>query len=224
VSRLKLFGIGCVALLIAKCELGATDRIGPSTQRLLLREEPDRIVLAWSGPISEPMRDHIVTAIDKYRTDNRRLVIALNSPGGSIAYGREVIEAIRKASHMRPIETLVEKGGVCASMCVPIYLIGNTRTADPGAYFMFHEASLELSKGDEISKVDRETISPIRKTLESLATDDLFLRDIGAQRVDARWLTKMRTKITDREIWLTGQQLVEEGSGVVDALVPKAPM
>ena len=29
----------------------------------------------------------------------------------------------------------------------------------------------------------------------------------------------MRTKITDREIWLTGRQLVDEGSGVVDALV-----
>ena len=31
----------------------------------------------------------------------------------------------------------------------------------------------------------------------------------------------MRTKITHREIWLTGRQLVEEGSGVVDELVPK---
>jgi ATP-dependent protease ClpP protease subunit len=166
------------------------------------------------------MRDRIVTAIDKYKADKRRLVIALNSPGGSIAHGREVMEVIRKASQVRPIDTLVERGGVCASMCVPIYLIGATRAADPGAHFMFHEASLALPEGKEIGNIDRETIAPIRKTIEGLATDDLFLRDIGTQRVNARWLTMMRTKITDREIWLTGRQLVDEGSGVVDALVP----
>jgi ATP-dependent protease ClpP protease subunit len=215
-----LFGVCCVALLIAWWQLGAT-AVTPSTQTLTVREEPSRVVLAWSGPISEPMRDRIVTAIDKYKADKRHLVIAFNSPGGSIAHGREVLEAIRKASRVRPIDTLVEKGGVCASMCVPIYLIGATRTADPGAHFMFHEASLELPEGKEISKIDRETIAPIRKTIESLATDDLFLRDIGTQRVDARWLTNMRTKITHREIWLTGRQLVDEGSGVIDALVTK---
>ena len=219
-SGLKLFGICCVALVIAKWQLGATAAIGPTTQRLTVREEPSRVVLAWSGPISEPMRDHFVTAIDKYKADRRHLVISLNSPGGSIAHGREVMEAIRNAAHVRPIDTLVEKGGVCASMCVPIYLIGKTRTADPGAYFMFHEASLELPKGKEIGKIDQE-ILPIRKTIETLATDDLFLRDIGTQRVDARWLTNMRSKITQREIWLTGRQLVEEGSGVIDALVPR---
>ena len=199
-SRLMLFGVCCVALLIAKWEFGATARIGPSTQTLTVREEPSRVVLAWSGPISDLMRAHIVTAI---------------------AHGREVMEAIRKALRGHPIDTLVEKGGVCASMCVPIYLIGTTRTADPGAHFMFHEASLVLPEGKEISKIDREAISPVRKTIESLATDDLFQRDIGTQRVDARWLTSMRTKITHREIWLTGRQLVEEGSGVVDELVPK---
>ena len=141
-----LFGVCCVALLIAKWEFGATARIGPSTQTLTVREEPSRVVLAWSGPISDPMRDHIVTAIDKYKADQRHLVIALNSPGGSIAHGREVMEAIRKALRVHPIDTLVEKGGVCASMCVPIYLIGTTRTADPGAHFMFHEASLVLPR------------------------------------------------------------------------------
>jgi len=118
VSRLMLFGVCCVALLIAKWEFGATARIGPSTQTLTVREEPSRVVLAWSGPISDPMRDHIVTAIDKYKADQRHLVIALNSPGGSIAHGREVMEAIRKALRVHPIDTLVEKAGVCASMCL----------------------------------------------------------------------------------------------------------
>lgn len=220
-SRLKLFAACCVALLIVKWEFGATAGIRPTTQTLTVREEPSRVVLAWSGPISAPMRDRIVTAIDRYKADKRPLVLSLNSPGGSIAHGREVMEAVRKASQVRPIDTVIEKGGVCASMCVPIYLIGKTRSADPGAHFMFHEASLAIPEGKEISKMDRKTISPVRKTIESLATDDLFLRDIGTQRVDARWLANMRTKITGRDIWLTGRQLVEEHSGVVDALVPK---
>jgi ATP-dependent protease ClpP protease subunit len=220
VSRLKLFGIGCVVLLIAKCEWGATARIEPSTQKLAVHEEPNRVVLAWSGPISEPMRDQIANAIHQFVADKRQLVIALNSPGGSIAHGREVMEAIRKASHVRSIDTLVEKGSVCASMCVPIYLIGATRTADAGARFMFHEASLKFPEGKDISKIDRETSAPIRKTLESLATDELFRRDIGTHRVGAQWLTDMRIKVTHGDIWLTGQQLVDEDSGVVDTLIP----
>ena len=151
-SRLKLFGVCCVGLLIAKWSWAPPPASGRPPKSWPSTKKRNRVVLAWSGPISAPMRDHIVAAIDKYKADTRHLVIALNSPGGSIAHGREVMEAIRKASRVRPIDTLVEKGGVCASMCVPIYLIGATRTADPGAYFMFHEASLRSPKAKKAAR------------------------------------------------------------------------
>jgi ATP-dependent protease ClpP protease subunit len=218
-SRFNLICICGLMSLIAVLESRATTGIGPSTQNLEVRDEPGRVVLSWSGPISQPMRDRVVAAIDRYKADTRRLVIALNSPGGSIAHGREVIAAIREASHRRPIDTLVEDGGVCASMCVPIYLIGAVRIAHPAAHFMFHEAGLDLPAGNDVSKGELERSASARKAIENLATDDLFQRDIATQRVNARWLAEMRTKIIRHEIWLTGRQLVSERSGVVDALV-----
>jgi hypothetical protein len=109
-------------------------------------------------------------------------------------------------------------------MCVPIYLLGNTRTADAGAYFMFHLASLDMSKLERLGKINPDAFLPIRQTLEKLATDDLFIRDIGVQRVSTQWLMGMRLKIADKERWVTAQQLMDERSGVVDALVTRKVM
>jgi ATP-dependent protease ClpP protease subunit len=148
-------------------------------------------------------------------------VIALNSPGGSIAYGRTVAAAIHNGSQEHLINTLLEQGGVCASMCVPVYLAGAERLAHPGARFMFHMASVNpadraTAQGDEVA------VSQYRKVIETLATDDLHENDIGTHRVNAAWLAQMRTRIDRRDVWVTGQQLVDEGSGIVDKLVSEA--
>ena len=220
-SGLKILGICCLALLIGKCELAPRSAIGTATQTLVVREEPDRIVLAWNGPIQEPMRDDIAAALRKLAADPRRVVITLNSPGGSLGHGREVMAAIREAARRRPIDTRVEDGGVCASMCVPIYLLGAEREADPDAHFLFHEAKLDPSA--ELKAVPGKPIDDsLRKTLETLVTADLFENDIGGQRVNAQWLNQMMTRIKGRDVWVSGQQLVDEGSGVVDALVRTA--
>ena len=59
---------------------------------------------------------------------------------------------------MRGIDTLVQKAGVCASMCVPIYLSATQRMADPEARFMFHEASLN---GSVKQRINRQALSEI---------------------------------------------------------------
>jgi ATP-dependent protease ClpP protease subunit len=89
------------------------------------------------------MSERIAAAFDRYKADRRRLILILNSPGGSIEQGRKVVAAIRARD--RAIDALVQKAGVCASMCVPIFLAGAERMADPEAYFMFHQASLNNS-------------------------------------------------------------------------------
>ena len=121
-----------------------------SRQALTINEEPDRIVLGWSGPVQEPMSERVAAALDRYKADQRRLVLILNSPGGSIEHGRKVVAAIRTQD--RAIDTLVQKAGVCASMCVPIFLAGTQRMADPEAYFMFHQASVNSSAWDNIKR------------------------------------------------------------------------
>jgi ATP-dependent protease ClpP protease subunit len=219
----KVLGWICGILLFwAYFQLPSGSEDVASRQTLSISEEPNRIVLGWSGPVQEPMSERVAAAIDRYKADRRRLVLILNSPGGSIEHGRKVVAAIRARG--RAIDTLVQKAGVCASMCVPIFLAGHERMADPEAYFMFHEASLNSSvrqntKRQELSDSEKVLVSQAVKTIETHVTDELFRSDIGIRGVNMAWLARMREKISGHDIWMSGQQLVDEGSGIVDGLI-----
>jgi len=223
VSLLKIVaGVGGILLFWATFQLPSGSGDVASRQILSISEEPDRIVLGWSGPVQEPMSERIAAALDRYKADRRRLVLILNSPGGSIEQGRKVVAAIRARD--RAIDTLVQKAGVCASMCVPIFLAGTERTADPEAYFMFHQASLSSSvrenmKRQQLSESETVLLSQAVKAIETQVTDDLFRNDIGIRGVSDVWLARMREKIPGRDIWMSGQQLVDERSGIIDRLI-----
>ena len=95
------------------------------------------------------------------------------------------------------------------------------------AMTMFHQASLNSStreniKRQQLNEAETARLSQTIKALETQATDDLFRNDIGIRGVSRVWLARMREKIPDRDIWMSGQQLVEERSGIVDRLV-RAP-
>lgn len=222
-SLIKILGWICGALLFwAFFQLPSGSGDVASRQTLSVSEEPGRIVLGWSGPVQEPMGERVAAAFDRYKADQRRLVLILNSPGGSIEHGRRIVAAIRARG--REIDTLVQKAGVCASMCVPIFLAGTERVADPEALFMFHQASLnsrasENIKRQEFGGSEKAIFSQAVKTIETQVTDDLFRNDIGIRGVNLVWLARMREKISGRDVWMSGQQLVDEGSGIVDHLI-----
>jgi len=219
VSRLKsVAGVGAVLLVWWTFQWPSGSGDVASRQTLSISEQPDRVVLGWSGPVQEPMSERIAAAFDRYRDDRRRLVLLLNSPGGSIQHGREVVAAIRARD--RVIDTLVQKAGVCASMCVPIFLAGTDRIADPEAYFMFHEASLSNSARENMKRQQfggAEAAQTV-KAIETHVTDHFFRSDIGIRGVNSAWLARMREKIQGRDIWMSGQQLVDERSGIIDRL------
>lgn len=222
-SWLKILGAGCCILLFwAIFQLPSGSGDVASRQILSISEEPDRIVLGWSGPVQEPMSERVAAAFDRYKADRRRLVLILNSPGGSIEHGRKVVAVIRARD--RAIDTFVQKAGVCASMCVPIFLAGTKRMADPEAYFMFHQASLSSSarenmKRQEFNESEKALFSQTVKTIETQVTNEFFRNDIGIRGVSVTWLARMREKISGHDIWMSGQQLVDEGSGIVDSLI-----
>src|SRR5436190_24288850 len=234
----KVLGWICGILLFwAYFQLPSGSGDVASRQTLSIREEPDRIVLGWSGPVQEPMSERVAAAFDRYKADRRRLVLLLNSPGGSIEHDRKVVAAIRARD--RAIDTLVQKAGVCGSMCVPIFLAGAERIADPEAYFMFHQASLTSSVRETLKQTVKENVrednkrqqvpaseeaaySQTLKAIETQVTDDLFRNDIGIRGVNTAWLAGMRKKISGRDIWMSGQQLADERSGIVDRLI-RAP-
>ena len=87
-------GICCGVLAAANSGSGAKPFVDKS--KLAVREEPNQILLTLSGPVAEPMRDDVIAALDRFKADPRRIVISLNSPGGSVAYGRTVAAVIRK--------------------------------------------------------------------------------------------------------------------------------
>lgn len=211
-----------VALSWAYCQLPSGSGDAASRQTLSVTEEADRIVLGWSGPVQAPMHELVAAAFDRFETDRRRLVLMLNSPGGSVEHGRKVVAAIRARN--RAVETFVQKAGVCASMCVPIFLAGSRRIADPDANFMFHEISLHIgAEGDAKRGRDGESGKApdprITKAIESRATDEFFRTDIGLRGVNAVWLAGMRRQISGHDVWISARRLVDEGSGVVDDLV-----
>jgi ATP-dependent protease ClpP protease subunit len=223
VSLIKILGWICGVLLFwAFFQLPSGSGDVASRQTLSVSEESSRIVLGWSGPVREPMSERVAAALDRYKADQRRLVLILNSPGGSIEHGRRVVAAIRARG--RAIDTLVQKAGVCASMCVPIFLAGTKRMADPEALFMFHQASLNSSvreniKRQEFSASQEVIFSQAVEAIETQATDDFFRNDIGIRGINVVWLARMREKISGRDVWMSGQQLADEGSGIVDHLI-----
>ena len=74
-------------------------------------------------------------------------------------------------------------------MCVPIFLAGRERMADPEAYFMFHQVSVSFGAKDntkrpEFSDTEKVQYSEIVKSIEAQATDEFFRNDIGIRGVN----------------------------------------
>ena len=89
---------------------------------------------------------------------------------------------------------------------------------------MFHQVSLNSGSRDNTKDNARrqepgDAEKALFKIIESEATDEFFRSDIGIRGVNVGWLAGMRKKIPGRDVWMSGQQLVDEGSGIVDRLV-----
>ncbi len=162
------------------------------------------MVLALAGKLDEAYRAHAA--------GTRRFVIALHSPGGSLEHGREVIDQIRRMQRTHLVDTVVEPGRACGSMCVPVYLAGQRRTAAPQARFMFHEVSFRDNLSGKAEAVPKEAIGR--------ATDQFFERYLKHAGVDARWLADLREAVRGKDVWRTAEELMEQRAGVVHELEP----
>ncbi len=190
------------------------------SSRLSISDRGDRVVVRWSGPVEAPMHDEIAAAMKSRQSDPRPIVLTIGSLGGSVAEGGRVISLIRQMQRTHSIDTFVDSH--CGSMCVPIFLAGTRRTAGPKANFMFHE--VRFRDRDEIRQKLRDidfTTDETRKVEQmriAMATDDLFRAYFEAPRVNRSWLAAMRKSITGTDVWLTAAELMQQRSGVIDAL------
>jgi ATP-dependent protease ClpP protease subunit len=188
------------------------DTLWSARGELTVEERPGEVVLRWRGLIEAPLAARLDEAYRAHAGGTRRFVIALHSPGGTLEHGREVIGVIRRMQRTHLVDTVVEDRRACGSMCVPVYLAGQRRTAAPRARFMFHEVSFRDSLSGKIEQVPKEAIGR--------ATDQFFERYLKPAGLDQRWLADLREAIRGRNVWRTAEELIEQRSGVVHELEP----
>jgi hypothetical protein len=217
-----------MSLKMYLCAVAAGGLIGASIKDkaldgLRVQEEPGRVVFQWTGKVEAPMLDKFKAAFAARADDRRPIVISLDSPGGYVEHGSRLISFILKMQATHSVDTVVEKGGTCASMCVPIYLAGAHRTAHPSARFMFHEVSFSSKVDDELRKLQRETggllaVGAAKRYLVNAGTDNLFERYLRTAGTRPEWIERIRREVRGRDVWRTGSELMQQRSGIVHEL------
>ncbi len=210
----RVLWVGVLALIafLAVKNRDNFDNVFMGVGKLSVRDAPDSdtVFLSWRGQIEAPMARRIADAYERYASERQTFVLSLSSPGGSLSHGAEVVRLLQKIGKAHRLETVVEAGRLCASMCVPVYLQGQRRTAADGAKFMFHEVSFR----DYFSKDDSE----ISDAAKGLATDRLFARYFTPAGVPEAWIRAVRADMAGgNDVWKTAGELLAENAGIVQA-------
>lgn len=204
-ATLFLFGVALiVGMRNERLILAATPGLG------VRQMENGALVFVWRGEVAPGMAQKFADAFDAAKGRTDRIVIDLSSPGGLLAEGDHVVRIVRAASREFAIETHVGRGARCMSMCVPIYLAGETRTAAPSALFMFHEPSTYDVVGDR--RV------PLPEGEQRMISDRFFARYFDRSDMDPTWRENLRRVWRGREIFKTARQLVDEKANIVETL------
>ncbi len=200
-------------LMLAAAAMLANDIETFSLRRapeLKVRTEKEALVFVWRGEVTPGMAERFKTAFAESRDKSRRIIIDLHSPGGLLSEGARVVDVVERMKVTHQIETRVGPRGKCYSMCVPIFLQGETRVAAPTAEFMFHEPTT-------FDAVTNETVD-IPAFEQRRVTDSFFRRFFEPTDMDPRWRERLRKDLPGQDIFKTAQELTDEGSNVVERL------
>lgn len=205
-----------IALLVMCVILGflvwqSEQRIFHYGARLVVTEEGGGAVrFSWRSPVEAPMARRFEDAFQEWRHEADHIIIDLNSPGGSLAEGRDVVELVERMKRTHLVETRVGPGRSCLSMCVPIYLKGDVRTAAPTSRWMFHEPTAMDAVTGEVVQIPE---------YERRRTSERFVRDYFVNSdMDPTWLDGLLQEWRGRDVWRTGRELMDEGSGIIQRL------
>jgi len=211
-SRLLWLAFAAAIVVLAWQFRDHLDTLWSERGELTVEERPGEVVLRWRGQIEAPLAGRLDEAYRAHAGSTRRFVVALHSPGGSLEHGREVIGQLRRMQRTHMVDTVVEAKRACGSMCVPVYLAGQRRTAAPQARFMFHEVSFRDSFSGKVEQVPKEAVGR--------ATDQFFERYLKPAGLDPRWLADLREAVRGKNVWRTAEELIEQRAGVVHELEP----
>lgn len=177
------------------------------TGRLQVVQQGSSVVLSWSSTVELPMTRRFEEAYAKWAGKVDKFIIKLDSGGGSLREGRQVIEFIKQMKKTHLVETTVGDQRHCLSMCVPIYLIGEQRSASRNSIWMFHEPRSYNYITDEESDEPES---------ERRAASDRFFRNYFINsEMDEKWRQQLAQEWIGKEVWRTGQQLFDEKSNII---------
>ena len=166
----------------------------------------DMVVIEYVGPIVFPMAENLKAIWTEIRKKSRfqRVVLRLNSPGGTDLHGFEVISVLREMRRQVRLITLVNEHDLCASMCVPIFLQGDIRYAGPATSWMFHGAAKGLSNIPCLPATERYFDLFKERDIDSSFTTFLF---------DNNYVT------SPGAYWISGYELAAK-SNIITKLLP----
>lgn len=164
---------------------------------------PGTVIMIWSGKVEPGMADAINTAFHTHKASTRRIVLSLNSGGGSVDEGRRVIAVLGAIKRTHELDTFVKAGSMCGSMCVPIYLQGQKRYAATSSLWLFHEVSYKDNVTKQITRLDRPAFQKL--------IDDFFI----PAGVSKDWIATMLPNTQGTDYWRTGDALIRENSNIV---------
>jgi len=163
---------------------------------------PGTVVLRWDGTIAAPMAQDIGNAIDAFKSSRRRFVLVLNSGGGSVAEGERVIALLQKIRTTHQLDTAVERGARCGSMCVPIYLQGQSRFGARSSAWLFHEITRPSTNFGKHTKVEGSYMRLIQK----------YWIPAGVSKT---WVDRMLQLADGHDYWQTGENLLADGANII---------
>jgi len=171
---------------------------------------PGAVEFSWRSAVELPMARRFQEAFAQWRDKSDKIVINLHSPGGSLREGRAVIAVIDYMKKSHRVFTYVGPRQSCLSMCVPIFLRGEERIAAANSRWMFHEPSaVDFFTEQKINEPEFERQWMINQFIE---------RFFVKSPINPDWLKGLLVKWKGKDIWFSGQQLVDEQSNIISQL------
>lgn len=205
-NRVVLLGLIVIAVLLG---WRLYEQKHADTGQLAIRQSGNVVILAWTGEVELPMHTLLMRAFDDWRDKSQHFLLQLNSQGGSVREGGDVVELLQRIKRTHKLDTFVASREICMSMCVPIYLQGNKRIAAPDARFMFHEPKRFYDDGSEAKGFSFEREALTRR---------FFTRYFENSAMAADWRVQLEKDWIGKDIFKSGKQLLDERSNIVTDL------
>ena len=175
-----------------------------------VKDRPGVVQFTWRDDIDAPMALRLEAAFEEWAGRADVIILNLSSPGGALREGGKVIDVIDRMKRTHRIDTRVGQGAQCLSMCVPIFLQGQSRTGAANSRWMFHQPILTDVSGEVAEQPDFE---------RNYTADRFFRRYFEPSPMDPVWRERLREDWVGRDVWYTGRQLVDQGSNIINELI-----